>query len=147
MVAIAVLLVDQLSKWWATSTLEYGERTPLLGDVLSLYLTRNPGAAFSFGTGATWVFTVISAGAALVVAWFATRARSRTWAILLGLLLGGAATHLADRLFRPPGFGRGEVVDFIEYGHLFIGNVADLIIVGSVLGIVVLLGVESRRPV
>ena len=82
----------------------------------------------------------------LVVAWFAVRAPSRRWVVLLGLLLGGAATHLADRLFRPPGFGRGEVVDFIDYGHLFIGNVADLVIVGGAIGVVVVLALESRRP-
>jgi signal peptidase II len=41
------------------------------------------------------------------------------------VLLGGAASHLGDRLFREPGFARGHVVDFIDYG-LFVGNVADI---------------------
>jgi len=95
----------------------------------------------------TWVLTIVTAGAVLFVGWFALRARTRGRAILLGLLLGGAATHLGDRLFRAPGFGRGEVVDFIDYGHLFVGNLADLVIVGSVIGIVAMLALEARRPV
>jgi signal peptidase II len=44
---------------------------------------------------------------------------------VLGAMLGGAVSHLGDRLFREPGFARGHVVDFIDYG-LFVGNVADI---------------------
>ena len=39
---------------------------------------------------------------------------------------------------REPGFGRGHVVDFIAYGHLFIGNVADIAIVAA--------AAHDRRP-
>ncbi|HEX2806436.1 MAG TPA: signal peptidase II, partial [Kineosporiaceae bacterium] len=39
----------------------------------------------------------------------------RWWAVALGLLLGGALGNLLDRLLRAPGFGRGHVVDWIEY--------------------------------
>ena len=53
------------------------------------------------------------------------------WALALGLLLGGALGNLTDRLLRAPGFGRGHVVDFIDYGGLFIGNVADIAIVAA----------------
>jgi signal peptidase II len=66
--------------------------------------------------------------------------RSRPWAICLGLLLGGATTHLLDRLFRAPGFGRGHVVDFIAYFDWFIGNVADIALFA---GAVTLLVVSS----
>ncbi|HZW40852.1 MAG TPA: signal peptidase II, partial [Agromyces sp.] len=58
--------------------------------------------------------------------------------VALGLLLGGALTHLGDRLFRDPGFGRGHVVDFIGYGSLFIGNVADIAIVAGAVMILIL---------
>lgn len=140
-----MVVLDQLSKWWATSNLSVGERHPILGDALGLMLTHNPGAAFSLWAGATWILSVVTAVAVLVIGWFAVRARSIARAVLLGLLLGGAVTHLADRLFRAPGFGRGEVVDFIEYGGLFIGNVADIVIVGSVIALLALRLVEARR--
>jgi signal peptidase II len=64
----------------------------------------------------------------------ARRLGSGVWALALGLLLGGALGNLTDRLLREPGFGRGHVVDFIAYGSLFIGNVADIaIVVAAVL--------------
>lgn len=42
------------------------------------------------------------------------RLQSWPWAIALGLLLGGAAGNLADRLFRSPGPLRGFVIDWIK---------------------------------
>ena len=59
----------------------------------------------------------------------ANRLGSRGWTLALGLLLGGALGNLIDRLSREPGFARGHVVDFIDYGDWFIGNVADIAIV------------------
>ncbi|MGL5911899.1 MAG: signal peptidase II, partial [Phycicoccus sp.] len=46
-------------------------------------------------------------------------------------LLGGAVGNLVDRVFRAPGPGRGHVVDFIDYSGWFVGNVADIAIVGA----------------
>jgi signal peptidase II len=139
-VALVVLAADQLSKAWAEASLQPGVRVPLLGDALGIELIYNPGAAFSIGTGFTWIFTLVAAAAVVVGARFAWQVRSRPWAICLGLLLGGATTHLLDRLFRPPGFGRGHVVDFIAYFDWFIGNVADIALFA---GAVTLLVVSS----
>jgi signal peptidase II len=125
-VALVVLAVDQLSKAWAEASLPVGERFPLLGDALGIKLIYNPGAAFSIGTGATWVFTIAAGGAVVAAAWFGWRVRSRAWAICIGLLLGGAATHFLDRLLRAPSFGQGRVVDFIAYFDWFVGNAADI---------------------
>ncbi|WP_218004447.1 signal peptidase II [Microtetraspora niveoalba] len=128
MIALAavVLLVDQTSKIWAVSALSGGERITVLPRLLELRLWYNPGAAFSFGTGATPVFAVTTAIAVAGILYAARRLRSAAWTWVLGGLLGGAASHLLDRLLRSPGFGRGHVVDFIDYGGLFIGNVADI---------------------
>lgn len=137
-IAVVVVAVDQLSKWWAEQTLTVGERTPLLGDVLGLQLVYNPGAAFSLGAGVTWIFTVLAGVGVIVAAWFAWRVRSRAWALCLGLLLGGATTHFLDRLLRAPSFGQGHVVDFIAYFDWFIGNVADIAIFGGAVMLLVL---------
>ena len=125
-IALVVLIVDQLSKAWAEATLQLGVRTPVLGDALGIKLIYNPGAAFSIGTGFTWIFTLVAAAAVGVGVWFTWQVRSRAWAVCLGLLVGGATTHLLDRLFRPPSFGMGHVVDFIAYFDWFVGNVADI---------------------
>ena len=145
--ALLVILLDQASKFWAEATLTVGESTPIIGDLLRFQLIYNPGAAFSIGVGFTWIFTIIAAVAVVALAIFAWRVTSPAWAILLGLLLGGATTHLGDRLFREPSFAQGHVVDFIGYGNLFIGNVADIVIVGcGVFGVILMArGVPFRK--
>ncbi len=139
-----VLAVDQISKFLAVQRLGPTEVIPLVGDFISLQLTRNSGAALSFAAGQTWVLTVVALVVVLAVGWAARRVVSLGWALALGLLLGGALGNLADRLFRSPGVGRGHVVDFIAYGTWFIGNIADIAIVLS--AVVILLFSLTGRP-
>lgn len=148
---LVVLGLDQATKFWAVSTLTGRPPVPVLGDFLQLQLLYNPGAAFSIGTGSTWLFTIVAAVAVAVIISFARRARSHSQAVAIGLLLGGATTHLLDRLFRAPGFARGHVVDFIDYNGWFVGNVADIALtVGAVVLVVATVfapaapGVEAR---
>ena len=68
----------------------------------------------------------------------------RLLAAALGGLAGGVLGNLTDRLFRPPAFGRGHVVDMISVPHFAIFNVADSFIVCSVIG-VALLVMTGRR--
>jgi signal peptidase II len=148
---VVVLAGDQLSKIWAEGNLVPGERTPLLGDLLGLSLVHNPGAALSIATGMTWVLTIVATVVVVVVVRASRRIGSLTWAIALGLLLGGALGNLVDRFLREPGVARGHVVDFIAYGNVFVGNVADiaivvaagLIIIASLRGI----GLDGSREV
>jgi signal peptidase II len=128
-VAVVAVAADQGTKQWALSYLARRPAIALPGDWISLRLITNPGAAFSVGSGSTWVFTLLATAVVLIVPWFAARARGQV--MVLGLLLGGAAGNLADRLFRAPGPGIGRVVDFIDYHGWFIGNVADIAIVVS----------------
>ncbi|MDF5757779.1 signal peptidase II [Spongiactinospora sp. TRM90649] len=129
--AAGVLLVDQASKYWALSALSNGETIAVIPELIKFRLLLNPGAAFSIGEGMTWVFALAAGAAVVGVLYFGRRVRSGAWAVVLGPLLGGATSHLLDRLFRPPSFGQGHVVDFIDYGGLFVGNVADIALVGS----------------
>ncbi|WP_430502749.1 signal peptidase II [Micromonospora trifolii] len=142
LIAAVVLAADQLTKYWAESALSGGQTITVLGDLLQLRLVYNPGAAFSIGSAYTWIFAVFAAAAVVAVTFVARRVTSRAWAVALGLVLGGAATHLLDRLFREPGFARGHVVDFIDYAGFFVGNVADIALVVGV-GIVMLLNVRD----
>jgi signal peptidase II len=151
LIAVVVVALDQASKVWALSSLVEGERTEVLGDLLGLTLLFNSGAALSFASGTTWVFTVAATAVTIVVIRVANRLGSRGWTIALGLLLGGAVGNLIDRLIREPGPGRGHVVDFIAYGDLFVGNVADIAIVAAafLMGLLGLMGIGldgSRGP-
>lgn len=138
LIAVVVVLIDQASKWWAEQALGHGEMIPVIGDVIRFVLVYNPGAAFSIGEGFTWIFTILAALAVVFIIWYARRVNTVGFMIALGLLLGGAATHLGDRLFRDPAFARGHVVDFIAYGDLFIGNIADIAIFAGAVMLVVL---------
>ncbi|MEV1176728.1 signal peptidase II [Nonomuraea sp. NPDC049784] len=129
--AALVLLADQISKFWALSALSGGEGITVIPQLIQLRLLLNSGAAFSIGEGATWVFTLTTAAAVAVILYVGRRLRSTAWTVVLGTLLGGAISHLLDRLFRAPGFAQGHVVDFIDYGGLFVGNVADIALTGS----------------
>ena len=126
-----VLALDQLAKVWAVRALGSGRSIEVVGRLVELRLFRNPGAAFSFATGSTWIFTVIATVASFAIVRASRRLGSALWALALGLLLGGALGNLADRLFREPGFPQGHVVDFIDLPRLFVFNVADASITGA----------------
>lgn len=139
---VGVLLLDQLTKVVALRELSETERVPLVGDLLGLRLVFNPGAALSIANGQTWLLTVVATVVVVVVVRASRRLGSRGWAVALGLLLGGALGNLVDRFFREPGFARGHVVDFLAYGNVFVGNVADIAIVGAA-GLIMLLAVRG----
>ncbi len=148
--AVVAYLGDQATKVWALANLDPGAPVDVVGDFIRLNLIRNAGAAFSIGNGATWVLTLIAFGVLVVIIRTARRIGSRGWAWALGLLLGGSLGNLTDRMVREPAPGRGHVVDFIDYFGLFIGNVADIAIVGAAVAIGLLalrgIGVDGRRP-
>ncbi|MFD0891758.1 signal peptidase II, partial [Streptosporangium algeriense] len=87
--AAVVVLLDQLTKLWAVSALSETERVPVIPPLIHFRLLHNPGAAFSLGTGVTWVFTLVAAGAVGGILYTARRLASPGWAIVLGALLGG----------------------------------------------------------
>jgi signal peptidase II len=127
-IAASAYALDVVTKVLAVEYLRGEPRLPLVGDVLSLYLTYNSGAAFSFLTGHTEVLTVVALAATVVVLWVARRLGSTGWAIALGFLLGGVLGNLTDRLVREPGFMRGHVVDFFMLPNFPVFNVADICI-------------------
>ena len=142
-VAVSVVVIDQLSKHWVVSTIlprmASGEGPiELLGGFLKLTYTENTGAAFSMGTGYTWIFSIVAVVVAVVILRSARRLGSRWWAVALGGLLGGLLGNLIDRITRPPSPGLGYVVDWIQFPYFAVFNVADMCIVGSAFLMVVL---------
>ena len=121
----------------------------ILGGLVYLSLVRNGGAAFSLGSGYTWVFPLITLAVIGWIGWMTRRLRSVPWAVSLGLVLGGALGNLGDRLFRAPGPFLGHVVDMVSVfapdGERFpVFNIADsCLTVGVVLA--VLLELTGRQ--
>lgn len=148
LVGLFTLVLDQLTKVFALLYLDVPTPRPFLGSAITLHLIHNPGAAFSMGTGHTWVFSIVAIVVVGLVAKFAFHTNSRPWAITLGLVGGGALGNLVDRLIRPPYWGNGHVIDFIDYFGWFVGNVADIAIVvaGVMVVVLVILNRPFRRP-
>jgi signal peptidase II len=138
LVAVAVIALDQLSKLVIVANLSDRAPIRLLGGLLTITYTRNPGAAFSLGTGFTLIFTAVAVAVVVVIIRSARRLYSVGWAVALGGLLGGAVGNLTDRLLRAPGPGRGHVVDWIQLPHFAVFNLADSAITCSAVGMVLL---------
>ncbi|WP_017575462.1 signal peptidase II [Nocardiopsis kunsanensis] len=136
-VALGAIVVDFLTKEWALAALTHGEFVDVIGEFLQFTLVFNTGAAFSLGTGYTWVFTVISTIVVLAIGYMGRRVRNPWWGVTLGLMMGGAAGNLVDRFFRPPGPFEGAVVDFLSVPNWPVFNIADsCVVVGAVLVVV-----------
>jgi signal peptidase II len=150
LVALAVYGIDQLAKLLIVNSLSIGEQVNAIGTLLQFHFVENTGAAFSIGSGMTWIFTIVATAVAIFIVAYARRIRSFAWGVLFGMLLGGTIGNLTDRFFRGEHFGQGRVVDFIQVaGFPAIFNIADSAIVVS-MGLFILLtllgvGLDGRR--
>ena len=146
--AAAGLIVDQISKAVVVATFAGHAPIRVVGDLLTIDVSRNPGAAFSFAPAATAVFALLAVAISVVIVRTAGRLRSMLWAVAFGLILAGAVGNLIDRLTRSPGFPRGAVVDFIDLKYFATFNVADSCIsCGAALAVLLTLrGVPFAAP-
>jgi signal peptidase II len=111
-VAVATVILDQVTKAAVVGGMGIGERSPVFGTFLRLTHIRNSGAVFGMMRGAGTYFTFFSivAAAVLVVVLFVAKRASTLVRVSLGMVLGGAVGNLIDRL------RYGAVVDFLDVG-------------------------------
>ena len=142
--------LDQATKALVVATIEDKPPIHLVGQVLTVAVSRNSGAAFSFAPAATVLFTCLAVAIAVLIVTKVPRLRSPGWAAALGLLLAGAVGNLCDRLLRAPGIGRGAVVDFIDLQHFATFNIADSCLTcGAILAVLLSLRgipITDRSP-
>ena len=127
-VGTTVLVVDQLTKWWASEAL--ADQTVDIFWTLRLRLVFNTGAAFSRGEGLGPILAVL----VLVVIVLLLRQGAATVdpvaRVAVGAIVGGAIGNLSDRVFRDAaGFLGGAVVDFVDLQWWPVFNLADATIV------------------
>ncbi len=147
-VAAAVVVVDQLVKWWAVERLDDGEVIELFWTA-QFRLVRNDGAAFGVGTSITPVITIAAITISVAVILYGRSVRRPWVAVALGAVLGGAVGNVIDRFLRPgDGFLRGAVIDYIDFQWWPVFNIADIAIVCGGFALVLLLRDEdlTRRP-
>lgn len=125
-VAVAAVVVDQLTKWWAVGALEDPPRTIDLFWTLRFRLLYNRGTAFSLTDDTGPIVSVI---AVVVVALLLRSGRSQRSKLVVagyGLVVGGTVGNLVDRLFREgDGLFGGGVVDFLDLQWFPVFNLAD----------------------
>lgn len=149
-VALLAFALDQGVKYLIVANFTEGQLVPILGELLQFRFVKNSGAAFSLLSGSTWIFAIAASVVTVLIIVFARRIRSRAWAVVFGLLLGGTTGNLFDRFFREPGFGIGHVIDFIQI-YLFpaIFNIADVAITSAMALFILLtlrgIGLDGSR--
>jgi signal peptidase II len=139
LLSLALLSLDQASKWWAVTYLYGRDPIEVIGEFLRLNHTTNSGAAFNIGSNFTIFLTVFALIVTTGLIIFARKVAEPRWAIGFGVLLGGVLGNLTDRIFREPQFLHGHVVDFIQLPNWPIFNVADIAITCSGIWIAYLL--------
>ncbi len=147
-VGVAVLVADQLSKSWAVDRLspENSDGIHVVGD-LWFRLAFNKGMAFSRWQGGGPIIALIAVAIIGVLAWYARLIHRRPQLVLIGVVMGGAAGNLVDRIARSgEGFLGGRVVDFIYVGWWPTFNVADAAIVVGGIALAVLLSFQPETP-
>ena len=59
-IAVIVLILDLVTKVLVVAFISEDDPLQIIGDVVTLSLVRNPGAAFSMATGMTWLLTIVA---------------------------------------------------------------------------------------
>ena len=130
---VAVVLSDQLLKFYIQQNVPLNVSYEVIPGVLSIGHVRNFGAAWSMWLGQRWLLSIISL-VALVIFGYYFKKLHHNWGYGLGfsLLIGGTLGNLLDRLFS------GYVVDMFEVDFINfpVFNIADCALT---LGVIVIL--------
>ena len=136
-ITLVVFFVDQGIKRLVEGSMRLNQSIPLVADFLSLTYIKNDGGAFGILGGSQVLLLIGSAVAVVVVlSMLFSGEPSRSTTVGCGLILGGAAGNLLDRV------SSGAVTDYVHFSFWYIFNAADAAIV---LGVGLLL-LSALRP-
>ncbi len=129
---ILVLIFDRTTKYLIKMTLQPQDSIALIKDFLHITYVENTGAAFGLFTDNRWLFVVVTIFvlAILIYLAYTEATNKKALSIILGLIAGGGAGNLIDRITE------GYVLDFIDFRGLwpYVFNLADAaLVIGAVL--------------
>ena len=124
LVALLVILFDQLTKYYVVSNFYLGESVPVIENIFHWTYILNPGAAFGMFEGSRWFFVVIAIGVLVGIWYMKDEINEGGWMMQYGAALfgGGAIGNLIDRA------RSGLVIDFFDFRIWPVFNVADIAI-------------------
>ena len=145
LIALGIIIIDQLTKWLVVRYMEIGENIPIIHNFLYLSSHRNRGAAWGILEGQMYFFYIITVGVVIgLIVYLQKLPKDQPWMKLaLSLMLGGAIGNFIDRVLHQ------EVIDFINtfiFTYDFpIFNVADSALVIGVGIILILTILEGKK--
>ena len=133
--ALAVIILDQLTKYIIKKNLQLGQSVPLIKNILHFTYVTNTGSAFGLFKNFSLFFTLFSAIAVIVIFYYLKKIKKDEKGIqfAVSLLLGGTIGNLIDRLTY------GAVIDFIDFRIWPVFNVADSAVTVSVILLIFML--------
>ncbi len=173
-ISLFIVLCDQITKLLVrgfeipalgikVKGMRLGESKQLIGDLVRITYTENPGIAFGIDLGNKFLLTFLTFIAAIIVFIYLYKVRNGNFMLRLslGMILGGAIGNLIDRVFHSVIFNygkifHGRVIDFIDIDffniNLFgyhvdrwpIFNIADASVT---IGVLLLLLTHREKPV
>jgi len=144
--AVAVLVLDILTKSWAVSALSDGRDIHIFW-TLHFALTHNQGMAFSTGTN-MGPFIGMLAIVVIAILFITMRKQGGVVSVAAtGCIIGGAIGNVLDRVFRGTGFMDGAVVDFIDLRWWPVFNVADIGIVCGAIAVAISMFVSQPEEI
>lgn len=139
---LAVVILDQFSKYIVVENMALGESIPIIEEVFHLTYILNPGAAFGMFAHNRLFFIAIGVIVIGIIIWARREILASPWEVKAGcgLFLGGAIGNLIDRA------RQGLVIDFFDFRIWPVFNIADIAIcIGAGLIIWNLLKTELKR--
>jgi len=139
---LAVVILDQFSKYIVVENMALGESIPIIEEVFHLTYILNPGAAFGMFAHNRLFFIAIAVVVIGIIIWARREILASPWEVKAGcgLFLGGAIGNLIDRA------RQGMVIDFFDFRIWPVFNIADIAIcIGVGLIIWNLLKTELKR--
>lgn len=146
LVALLMVLIDQIIKKWTTSSLQLHESRSGIDGLFDFYYIRNEGAGWGILQGRMWFFYVVTFVIIVYLIYLIYKHRQGSLFLkcTYGLLLGGAIGNLIDRIIN------GYVIDMfrLTFMNFPIFNVADMALsIGVVLLIIQVLMTEDTEGV
>jgi signal peptidase II len=131
LLALAVFVLDRVTKNLVEAAIPYGTEVPVIGHLVGITNVHNSGAAFGFAPAGAWFFLIASVVVAIGLVVYVVRSPSILWNdAVLGLILGGTLGNGYDRIVH------GTVTDFVNVHFWPVFNVADSAISIGVVGLI-----------
>lgn len=144
-VALIIILLDQMTKWQIVKSMEIGESIEIIKDFFYITSHRNRGAAWGILQDQMWLFYIVTIVVVIAIIYYMEKQAKgiALFQLSLAFLLGGAIGNFIDRLFRK------EVVDFLDT-YIFtydfpIFNIADAALTIGVILLFIQMIFESRE--